>query len=439
MVKNVKKYILILFFLTIFIFINFCSVNAEGLDTTNPSSYPKGTKFKLNKDAYNYVIEKTLWWKKAKKDPEDEYRFKKGEIVEYTGEYETDVELVGDKGVGMPTYYFRVKKGTTKGLICSDDLELHDSTRPSTITDFISENGIAKITDEKELNSKVNDLAEKATSAGYLEIENAISNVNRNIQMIKSNYLTREEQKKQVEGEYKDLYNNIIAIDGDYAFLALAYKYAAYYQELLVMDKEYGKDDGKEKDKDWAAEFDKAYKKYKNAGKDDTKKNAAFDMMSEAMSNMSEEEKTKEVDGKKRTEKWSEIIEEESERKEVSEATESEIYKQPSRTSSGSTSEQSLDDMVSDADDFIKKGEVKYKESVLQGFSKTAYNILLTIGIFVAVIVGGVLGIKLMTSGVEEKADYKKMLLVYLIGCIIVFGGFAGWKLIVNMMQNIWG
>lgn len=433
MVRNIKRFIFILFFLILFILINSCSVNAEGLDTTNPSSYPKGTKFKLNKDAYNYTIEKTLWWKKAKKDPEDKFRFKKGEIVEYTGEYETDVEVAH---FGMPTYYFEVKKGITKGLICSKDLDLYESTRPATITEFISKYGIASIKEEKELNSKIKELSEKATSAGYIDIDSSLAYIDNNIQMVQG-YPSREEQKKQVEKDYKNLCNDTLAVDGDYAFLAQAYKYAAYYQELLTMDEEYGKDDGK--DKDWGAEFDKAYKKYKSAGKDDTKKNAAFKMMAEAMENMSLEERKEKVDGKKRSDKWGEIVDEENDRKEVIEATESEIYKQPKRVSSASTSEQSIDDMVSDADSFLKKGSLKYDEGALQGFSQTLYNILLTVGVFVAVIVGGVLGIKLMTSGVEEKAEYKKMLLIYLIGCLVIFGGFVAWKFIVNMMQNIWG
>lgn len=115
------------------------------------------------------------------------------------------------------------------------------------------------------------------------------------------------------------------------------------------------------------------------------------------------------------------------------------IYKSPDKTTSGNTSEQSLDDMVSDADTFTKKGTLKYNPDTLQNFSKTFYNIMLTIGIFVAVIIGGILGIKFMVSGLEEKAEVKKMLLIYLIGCIVIFGGFAIWKLVVDIMQNVWG
>lgn len=437
MVRNIKWFIFILFFLIIFIFINSCIVNANGLDTTSPSSYTKGTKFKLNKDAYNYVIKEVLWYKEAKKEPEDEYIFKKGEIVEYTGEYETDVKFISGKGLGRATYYFRVKKGTKQGLISSEDLEVYKSTRPNTIVNFINENGVDKIKEEIDLNKKVQELVNEANEVGYEDMSAVLSYVDEKIQAIKISGVTREEKKKEIEKEYNEVKKTPAAGDGDYAFLAQAYKLASYYQELLIEDEEYGKDDSKEED--WTKKFDKAYKNYQKAGDDDKKRNAAFEVMSTAMSKMTNEEKEEKVDGKKRNEKFEEIFEEETKRKEASEDTKSEIYKQPKKTSSGSSSKESLDDMISDADSFVQKGSLKYDAKEMQAASQTIYNIVLTIGMFATVIVGGVLGIKLLTGGVEEKADYKKMLLIYLIGCIVIFGGFAAWKIIVNIMQNVWG
>ena len=73
----------------------------------------------------------------------------------------------------------------------------------------------------------------------------------------------------------------------------------------------------------------------------------------------------------------------------------------------------------------------------IQNVSKSIYNILLVIGIAVAVIMGAILGIKLMVSSAEEKADVKKVLSVYVIGCIVVFGGFAIWKLVVTILQQM--
>ena len=42
-----------------------------------------------------------------------------------------------------------------------------------------------------------------------------------------------------------------------------------------------------------------------------------------------------------------------------------------------------------------------------------------------------------MISSAEEKAEVKKMLIPYIVGCIVVFGGFGIWKLVVNILQGI--
>ena len=52
-------------------------------------------------------------------------------------------------------------------------------------------------------------------------------------------------------------------------------------------------------------------------------------------------------------------------------------------------------------------------------------NILSTIGIIVGVIVLLVLGIKYMMGSAEEKAEYKKTFIPYLIGAILLFGASA--------------
>ncbi len=42
-----------------------------------------------------------------------------------------------------------------------------------------------------------------------------------------------------------------------------------------------------------------------------------------------------------------------------------------------------------------------------------------------------------MTSSIEEKAEAKKLLVPYVVGCVMVFGGFAIWKLVVTILQSI--
>ena len=73
----------------------------------------------------------------------------------------------------------------------------------------------------------------------------------------------------------------------------------------------------------------------------------------------------------------------------------------------------------------------------LQDFSSTIYNIALQIGIGVAVVVGLALGIQFMLAGVDGKADVKKVLIVYVVGCVVIFGAFGIWKLVIDILQQI--
>ena len=113
------------------------------------------------------------------------------------------------------------------------------------------------------------------------------------------------------------------------------------------------------------------------------------------------------------------------------------IYNQPGIVSAGNASA-TLDDMITDADSFISDSKGKTINATdLQEFSSTIYNIALQIGIGVAVVVGLALGIQFMLAGVDGKADVKKALIVYVVGCIAIFGAFGVWKLVIEVMQQI--
>lgn len=89
---------------------------------------------------------------------------------------------------------------------------------------------------------------------------------------------------------------------------------------------------------------------------------------------------------------------------------------------------------------FIQAGEnetEKIKQDDIEKLSKTVYNILLVLGIAVAVIIGAILGIKFMTEGIEGQAEVKKALIPYIIGCVIIFGAFGIWKLVVDVIQAV--
>lgn len=65
------------------------------------------------------------------------------------------------------------------------------------------------------------------------------------------------------------------------------------------------------------------------------------------------------------------------------------------------------------------------------------YNILLIIGMAVAVVIASILGIKFMIGSMEEKAQIKESLIPFIIGCIVVFGAFGIWKIFINIGSSL--
>lgn len=100
----------------------------------------------------------------------------------------------------------------------------------------------------------------------------------------------------------------------------------------------------------------------------------------------------------------------------------------------------SISDIFTKADDFITKGQSSTKkgisEDTIQDMSKILYNTLLIIGIVVAIIIGIMIGIKFMTGSIEEKAKVKETLIAYVAGCVVVFGAFTIWKIVVTILQS---
>ena len=113
-------------------------------------------------------------------------------------------------------------------------------------------------------------------------------------------------------------------------------------------------------------------------------------------------------------------------------------YYHPKRDSDSTyASTTQVDDTIEKADEFTNEGSSQIDATELQNFSNMLYNALLIIGIIIAVIVGAILGIKFMMGSVGEKADIKKLLVPYVVGCIIVFGAFGIWKLVVTILANM--
>ena len=114
------------------------------------------------------------------------------------------------------------------------------------------------------------------------------------------------------------------------------------------------------------------------------------------------------------------------------------IYKQPSKLSRDDTYDDGLEQSMTDADDFITDGSNdKLDMQDFQTQFGDIYNIVLQIGLGLAVIVGIVLGVKFILSSVEGKAEVKKMLIVYVVSCVVIFGSFGIWKIVVTILQTV--
>lgn len=100
----------------------------------------------------------------------------------------------------------------------------------------------------------------------------------------------------------------------------------------------------------------------------------------------------------------------------------------------------SLSDAIGGADDFIQSGvdddSPVISEDNLQGMSNMLYNTLLVIATIIAVIVGLAIAIQFMTGSVGERAKIKETLIPYITGCIVIFGAFGIWKLVVSILSQ---
>lgn len=70
-------------------------------------------------------------------------------------------------------------------------------------------------------------------------------------------------------------------------------------------------------------------------------------------------------------------------------------------------------------------------------FGQKIINMISTAGVVIAVIVLLVLGIKYMIGSASEKAEYKKTMIPYLVGALLIFGASAIAKVIVSVAQSV--
>ncbi len=96
------------------------------------------------------------------------------------------------------------------------------------------------------------------------------------------------------------------------------------------------------------------------------------------------------------------------------------------------------DELVGEADAFINKGtQGTFNTGLMKDGISNLFNITLTIAIAIAVVLAAVLGIKFLIGSVEEQAEIKQALIPYVAGCIVAFGAFGIWKLVLTLIQPI--
>ena len=111
-------------------------------------------------------------------------------------------------------------------------------------------------------------------------------------------------------------------------------------------------------------------------------------------------------------------------------------------SSNGKEQEQKTNwgDIFGIGNNFIKQGsdaQNTIDEEQLRTDASSIFKILLTIGIVLSVIIGGILGIKFMLASAEDKAQIKEMLIPYVVGCVVIYGAVTIWMIVVKIMEQI--
>lgn len=90
---------------------------------------------------------------------------------------------------------------------------------------------------------------------------------------------------------------------------------------------------------------------------------------------------------------------------------------------------------------FTEEGKTNGKSTIdlnnLSSLNSQIYKALLALGIVLSVIIGGILGIKIMWGSIEQQVKAKEMLMPYVIGCVVIFGAFGIWKICVTIFSQL--
>ena len=96
-----------------------------------------------------------------------------------------------------------------------------------------------------------------------------------------------------------------------------------------------------------------------------------------------------------------------------------------------------FDDVIQKADDFVNPSATTVSGDSIKELFVNIFNIFFTIGVIIAVIITSVIGIKFLISSPAGKAEIKETLMPYVTGCIVIFGAYGIWRLVLIILQPL--
>ena len=85
--------------------------------------------------------------------------------------------------------------------------------------------------------------------------------------------------------------------------------------------------------------------------------------------------------------------------------------------------------------DNIKDNDTNVEASGIKNIGSIILSGITGVGIGVSVVMVAILGVKYMMGSAEERAEYKKSMLPYLIGAILLFGASAIANMVVSLVK----
>ena len=93
-----------------------------------------------------------------------------------------------------------------------------------------------------------------------------------------------------------------------------------------------------------------------------------------------------------------------------------------------------LDNMVFAIDTDYFEPDMQENQDELNSRVGKIFGIVSTIGTIMSVIIIMIIGVRYMVGSIEEKAEYKKTIVTYLIGAVLLFGATTLPSIIYNIM-----